>query len=298
MAGIFISYRRDDTAGHAGRLYDRLVEHFGRERVFMDVDTIEPGQDFVEVIGERVRSSGAVVVLIGKEWLLADASGRNRLNDPTDFVRLEIASSLEQGTPVIPVLVEDASMPRAEDLPQPLQALSRHQALTISDARFHAEVADLIRVLQQYVAPRDTAKHLLDRVQKTGRWLTITAAAVVICILTSGVYWWQAEQDTDKISGRWKAELFAAGEKPLSVLLDLQVTGTKLLGTVSYPTGESGIRDGTRDGNHISFQTQHVPQFETQPVVIRFEGELAGNKLRLVMQTDQNSRRLTAVRTQ
>jgi len=299
MAGIFISYRRDDTAGHAGRLFDRLVEHFGRERVFMDVDTIEPGQDFVAVIGERVRSSGAVIVLIGKEWLLAaDALGRNRLNDPTDFVRLEIASSLEQGTPVIPVLVEDATMPRAEDLPQPLQALSRHQALTISDARFHAEVADLIRVLQQYVTPSDSAKQLLDRVQKTGRWLTISAAAVVIGILLSGVYWWQAEQDTDKISGQWKAELSAAGEKPLSVLLDLQVAGTRLLGTVSYPTGESGIRDGTRDGNHISFQTQHVPQFETQPVVIPFEGELAGNQLKLVMQTDQNSRRLTAVRTQ
>ena len=97
MPGIFISYRRDDTAGHAGRLFDRLAEHFGRERVFMDVDTIQPGQDFAEVIGERVRSSGAVIVLIGKEWLLAtDASGDIRLNDPADFVRLEIVSALQR----------------------------------------------------------------------------------------------------------------------------------------------------------------------------------------------------------
>jgi hypothetical protein len=299
MPGIFISYRRDDTAGHAGRLFDRMIEHFGRERVFMDVDTIQPGQDFAEVIGERVRSSGAVIVLIGKEWLLAtDASGNIRLNDPADFVRLEIASALQQSTPVIPVLVEDAAMPRAEDLPQPLQALARHQALTISDARFHAEAADLIRVLERYVPPGEAPPQAPDQTRKPGRWRAATATAVIVCILAAGTYWWHAAQGKGEISGRWQAELSAPGEKPLAVLLDLEAAGTKLLGTVSYPTGESGIRDGIRNGNHISFQTQHIPQFETQPVIIRFEGELAGNELKLVMQTDQGIRRLTAVRTQ
>ena len=298
MPGIFISYRRDDTAGHAGRLFDRMAEHFGRERVFMDVDTIQPGQDFAEVIGERVRSSGAVIVLIGKEWLLAtDTAGNIRLSDPADFVRLEIASALQQATPVIPVLVEDATMPRAEDLPQPLQALARHQALAISDARFHAEAADLIRVLEQYVLP-GVAQQAPDRTKAPGRWRAATATAVIVCVLAAGAYWWHTAQGKGEISGRWKAELSAPGEKPLAVFLDLEAAGTKLLGTVSYPTGESGIRDGIRNGNHISFQTQHVPQFETQPVIIRFEGEFAGNELKLVMQTDQGIRRLSAVRTQ
>lgn len=298
MPGIFISYRRDDTAGHAGRLFDRMAEHFGRERVFMDVDTIQPGQDFAEVIGERVRSSGAVIVLIGKEWLLAtDPAGNIRLSDPADFVRLEIASALQQATPVIPVLVEDATMPRAEDLPQPLQALARHQALAISDARFHAEAADLIRVLEQYVLP-GVAQQAPDRTKTPRRWRAATATAVIVCVLAAGAYWWHTAQGKGEISGRWKAELSAPGEKPLAVFLDLEAAGTKLLGTVSYPTGESGIRDGIRNGNHISFQTQHVPQFETQPVIIRFEGEFAGNELKLVMQTDQGIRRLSAVRTQ
>ena len=275
-----------------------MAEHFGRERVFMDVDTIQPGQDFAEVIGERVRSSGAVIVLIGKEWLLAtDPAGNIRLSDPADFVRLEIASALQQATPVIPVLVEDATMPRAEDLPQPLQALARHQALAISDARFHAEAADLIRVLEQYVLP-GVAQQAPDRTKKPGRWRAATATAVIVCVLAAGAYWWHTAQGKGEISGRWKAELSAPGEKPLAVFLDLEAAGTKLLGTVSYPTGQSGIRDGIRNGNHISFQTQHVPQFETQPVIIRFEGEFAGNELKLVMQTDQGIRRLSAVRTQ
>ena len=275
-----------------------MAEHFGRERVFMDVDTIQPGQDFAEVIGERVRSSGAVIVLIGKEWLLAtDPAGNIRLSDPADFVRLEIASALQQATPVIPVLVEDATMPRAEDLPQPLQALARHQALAISDARFHAEAADLIRVLEQYVLP-GVAQQAPDRTKTPRRWRAATATAVIVCVLAAGAYWWHTAQGKGEISGRWKAELSAPGEKPLAVFLDLEAAGTKLLGTVSYPTGESGIRDGIRNGNHISFQTQHVPQFETQPVIIRFEGEFAGNELKLVMQTDQGIRRLSAVRTQ
>jgi len=275
-----------------------MAEHFGRERVFMDVDTIQPGQDFAEVIGERVRSSGAVIVLIGKEWLLAtDTAGNIRLSDPADFVRLEISSALQQATPVIPVLVEDATMPRAEDLPQPLQALARHQALAISDARFHAEAADLIRVLEQYVLP-GVAQQAPDRTKTPRRWRAATATAVIVCVLAAGAYWWHTAQGKGEISGRWKAELSAPGEKPLAVFLDLEAAGTKLLGTVSYPTGQSGIRDGIRNGNHISFQTQHVPQFETQPVIIRFEGEFAGNELKLVMQTDQGIRRLSAVRTQ
>ena len=96
MGGVFISYRRDDTAGYAGRLYDALTAHFGRDLVFIDVDSIRAGQNFVDVIDGWIASCSVVIVLIGKGWLnSADARGR-RLDDPQDFVRLEVASALRQ----------------------------------------------------------------------------------------------------------------------------------------------------------------------------------------------------------
>src|SRR5262249_42731377 len=116
-ANIFINYRREDSAGHAGRLFDRLSSHFAG-RGFMDIETIERGVDFVEVIEKAVGSCEVLIVMIGREWVrLKDASGRRRLDDPDDFVRLEIASALARDIRVIPVLVEGAPMPRSEDLP-------------------------------------------------------------------------------------------------------------------------------------------------------------------------------------
>ncbi len=118
MARIFISYRRDDSSGHAGRLYDHLTGHFGQGQVFMDVDAIQPGLHFVEVVQEAVSACDALIAVIGQEWLeVSDASGTRRLDDPSDMVRLEIATALERGIPVIPVLVRGVQMPREADLP-------------------------------------------------------------------------------------------------------------------------------------------------------------------------------------
>ena len=98
MAGIFISYRRDDSAGHAGRLYDRLSDHFGPDQVFMDVDAIKPGQDFVDAVRQAVGGCDGLVAIIGREWLtISDATGARRLDDPEDLVRLEIATALGSG---------------------------------------------------------------------------------------------------------------------------------------------------------------------------------------------------------
>src|SRR5437868_8786600 len=101
---VFISYRRSDCAGHAGRLYDQLSEHFGEHNVFMDVDRIGPGADFVSVIKKSVISCDVLLAVIGRRWLSADGS-TNRLADPDDFVRLEIVSALRQGIFIIPVLM-------------------------------------------------------------------------------------------------------------------------------------------------------------------------------------------------
>src|SRR5215472_267 len=123
---IFMSYRREETAYPAGWLFDRLVDHFGREQVFKDVDSIELGDDFAEVITTAVESCEVLLALIGNRWLTATGrDGRRRLDDPHDFVRLEIEAALTRNVRVIPVLVAGAQMPQAEDLPASLTRLVR-----------------------------------------------------------------------------------------------------------------------------------------------------------------------------
>lgn len=150
MDGIFISYRRDDSAGYAGRLYDRLAAHFGAERVFMDVEGIEPGTDFVDAIEKAVGSCRVLIVLIGDEWASAtDAAGRRRLDDPNDFIRLETSAALKRGIRVVPVLVDGTTMPRPESLPEDLHALTRRQAVEISHKQWDASTGELIRTLER-----------------------------------------------------------------------------------------------------------------------------------------------------
>jgi TIR domain-containing protein/Sel1 repeat-containing protein len=163
MARIFLSYRREDSGGWAGRLYDRLSRHFGDEHVFMDIDTIEPGLDFVEVIQQAVQSCDVLIALIGRQWLtVAGATGQPRLANPEDFVRLEIATALERNIRVIPVLVQDAPMPRAADLPDDLKRLSRRNAIEIRDTRFHSDVDRLITVLDS--VPSSATPQIRERV--------------------------------------------------------------------------------------------------------------------------------------
>ena len=143
--GIFISYRREETAGQAGRLYDRLSGRFGAGRVFMDVDSIAIGVDFTTAITEAVSGCDILLALIGREWLtLTDSRGQRRLDDPDDFVRVEIEAALQRDIRVVPVLVEGAVLPQAADLPTSLRMLVRRQALMLSHVGFGAEVSRLI----------------------------------------------------------------------------------------------------------------------------------------------------------
>jgi biotin carboxyl carrier protein len=146
---IFMCYRRQDSGGQAGRLYDRLAERFGEDQVFMDIDRIEPGQDFVEVIEKAVGSCWLTLVVIGRDWLtLTDAEGRRRLDAPEDYVRLEIAAALARDIVVIPVLVQDARVPRSTDLPAAIAKLSRRQTVELRDTRWREDVGRLLKVLE------------------------------------------------------------------------------------------------------------------------------------------------------
>jgi TIR domain len=151
---IFISYRRDDTEGEAGRLFDDLTREFGSNSVFMDVAGIRPGVDFVQAIEQNVADCGVLLAIIGPTWAtIASASGQRRLDDPNDFVVLEIASALKREVPVIPVLVHSAKMPTQDQLPESLKSFSHRNSVELSHARWPSDVQLLIGALNSYVAP-------------------------------------------------------------------------------------------------------------------------------------------------
>jgi DNA polymerase III delta prime subunit len=154
MPRVFISYRREDCAAVAGRLYDRLNQRFGATNVFRDIDAIDAGAQFAGVIAERIRTCDALIALIGKNWLDArDVEGRRRLDQPRDFVAVEISEALAQGKLVIPALIEGAPMPTREALPPHMASLADRQAIPIGDSRFDYDVGRLIGVIEKVIPP-------------------------------------------------------------------------------------------------------------------------------------------------
>jgi len=184
MPGIFISYRREDSPGHAGRIFDRLRSRFGSDVVFMDVAAIEPGVDFVEVLHKAVGSCDALLAVIGPQWLSATHDGKRRLDDPRDFVRIEIAGALQRNVRVLPVLVEGASLPPADSLPADLHALARRQAIDLRDARWDDDIDRLVEGLEKFLKPavveaRGQAK------RSPGRGIAIGVVAALILVVAA-----------------------------------------------------------------------------------------------------------------
>src|SRR5580692_2239720 len=151
--GIFLSYRRADAAPYALLLRSQLRERIPDARVFMDLDSIEAGVDFAEVIGEAIDSCAVLVVLIGRQWAtLADEEGQRRLDNPDDYVRFEVQAALERGVRVIPVLVDGARPLRQQQLPSELQKLARLNALELSYGRYEYDADRLLNLLQRVLA--------------------------------------------------------------------------------------------------------------------------------------------------
>jgi hypothetical protein len=149
---VFISYRRDAGAGYAGRIADTLVEHFGEDKVFRDIDSLEPGLDFAEAIERAIESSEVLIAVIGKNWLTAtDAAGQKRLENPDDYVRTEIATALKRNIRVIPLLIQGAAMPSARELPDDLAPLSRRNAFEIHDSSWRDDIRRLVTALERAI---------------------------------------------------------------------------------------------------------------------------------------------------
>ena len=187
---IFINYRREDSAGFAGRLADSLGAWFGPERVFRDVSGIDYGEDFEAAIDGKLGESGAIVVVIGERWLAAvHADGTRRLDDPHDYVCREISLALANGVAVVPVLIGGASMPRPEELPEALKDLAKRNAITVSDERWNFDVERLAKVLAIDV-PGSVAQRRLDRAKWVSLLLIVAAATVSVAMFCRAVLAW------------------------------------------------------------------------------------------------------------
>lgn len=196
---VFISYRRADTSGHAGRLSDDLKQHFGRSVAFRDIDSIEAGADFVHALERAIDDARACIVLIGDTWLSAQAAdGSRRLDRIDDHVRREIEMALD--TPkllILPVLVEGATMPSADELPASLQRLARLQAVELSESRWDYDVSRLAGVLRDAGVAAPAPRSL-------PRWLVPLLAALLAALIAAAMlHWLSDDDDIEAYTGLW-----------------------------------------------------------------------------------------------
>jgi hypothetical protein len=190
---VFLSYRRGDVGGYAGRLHDDLVPHLGSKNVFQDVAAIAAGQDFAQVIDRQLDDTDAVLAVLGPGWLTASTdAGTPRLDNADDYVRLELSRALRRGIPVVPVLVGGARLPAADELPADLTELARRQSVTLRDETWHADVHGLVRSLRG--EPAVPTRHR--------RRLVAGVAALAVAALAGGGWWWSTasgEDDEDAV---------------------------------------------------------------------------------------------------
>jgi hypothetical protein len=291
VSSFFISYRRQDSGGHAGRLSDRLVARFGNDHVFMDVQDIEPGQNYAASIEATLARCTHLLAVVGPRWLeILKARGAAG----EDLVRHEISLAMKGGVTVIPVLVGGARMPSKADLPAELATFERCQAVEIRDDRFDDDCNELMAFLGA-----DSAR--TGRISRRA----LIAAAVVAVVAAAVYFSWprtprapeaaralgapqaseapRASDAPPSLTGEWIGQFQKSGQKPYRIRLRLAQTGKLLAGSVEYPTGDGPIVESRiEDDGTFTFATQHTPNFESEPATIRFQGQVVNGELRLV----------------
>jgi hypothetical protein len=204
MINVFISYRRDDSAGYAGRLADALEKRLGNDTVFRDVEDIKPGEDFVKAIERNLQNARVFLVIIGKDWFaVKDNQGRRRLDIPKDYVRIEIESALRLKVLLIPVLVEGAVMPKPEELPRTIAALANRHAIDMTDSRWEEDIERLIDTFNAFPDERPRDRSLASK----HKWLKrITLSSALILITGIVLFIFQTYFLIPDVSGHWYFE--------------------------------------------------------------------------------------------
>lgn len=209
MSGVFISYRRGFSTAYARQIYEKLSASFGSERVFYDIDTIEAGADFIEVIESTIDRSGLMVVVIDPTWVsAANPDGSLRLHDEDDPVRLEVSRGLVRDITVLPVLVGGARMPRAEELPANLQALVRRNAHELSDTRWKSDMDALVGKASKATGIEPGAAQAAKGGRGSRRTLTIAgAAAALLAVVVAALFLSGTFGGSDEASGKSTASI-------------------------------------------------------------------------------------------
>jgi hypothetical protein len=314
MSGIFISYRRDDSEGQAGRLFEGLKARYGQDRVFIDVAGIEPGRDFRRIIEEHVGSCDVLLALIGKNWLhAADKDGRRRLDIPEDFVRLEIAAALRRDIAVIPVLVQGAAMPSKEDLPPDLQALAWRNAAELRHTRWDADFAELAATLQThsgYVGPSEARPR---RRVSPWRWAVLAALplavlaiaiALVLRLDNVGVPLSDARNSSSsgaagvveaapvvRIDGRWKGNVTYDWGPTFDETFTLRLVGGTVTGSAGFLGQGRTILEGSLEGSSLRFVTKRIVTAgsDQREVVNRYAGTVEADKIDMVLSIEDTA---------
>jgi hypothetical protein len=224
MSQIFISYRREDRPEAAGRIYDRLKSHFGEKQVFFDIDSIPPGIDFREYIREYVAKCDVLIVIIGDRWIVKDDQGISRLENLSDFVRIEIEAALKRNIPVIPVPVGKAKVPALDDLPASIKDLHYRNAYEVrSGTSFEGHLQRLISGIEMSFQKTKTAPKRTKSKEKKGSpkrkpWKWALIGVVIVAIADIGFFVFQNMQQNEAlkefvITTSSTPKIVTAGEK-------------------------------------------------------------------------------------
>lgn len=291
MPGLFISYRRDDQAGFAGRLADALGEAFGAENVFRDIEDIRPGDDFVVTLQKQLDGVRVVLVMIGPAWLSASRNGIRRLDDPDDFVRREIEAGLEAGKLVIPVLVGGALMPAEADLPPTLAGLSRRQAVVLSDAGWRGDVERLVTTL------RDLLPGIGKKKPETrSGWILRAGLALLVLLAVFAMLRFLPEktaatnqQAAAEIAGRWTARVKYAWGDEYQEVFQFKMLGEQVHGSASYLTSRLTIEQVSLEDGWLRFITRSREMMGSdslgKDVIHRYTGQVAPEGIRFTLES-------------
>ncbi|MDP3224546.1 MAG: toll/interleukin-1 receptor domain-containing protein [Rubrivivax sp.] len=291
---IFISYRRDDSSGYARALATDLARHWGEEKVFIDVDDIGDGQPFADVISQAVGRSEVLLVLIGPRWMGLREGQPPRLHDSDDFVRREVATALDRGMQVIPVLLDGARMPADSDLPTPLQALAGRHALELRHSHYAADLERLLSALRQTLGDGPLSTPLstpLPAPPRRAGWWLLAAAAV---LLPTG--WWLLQAGAPvrpDINGRWQAEVeYDWPNSRYTEQFQFRGEGALLQGTATFLRAPREVLQGRAEGDVLDFITHsiEVSSGEAQrQKTQRYRARLVANELHVDLQIEGGS---------
>jgi len=292
MPGIFISYRRDDQAGFAGRLADVLTSTFGADNVFRDIEDIHPGEDFVVALEQQLATVDVMLVMIGPAWLTTSRDGVRRLDEADDFVRREIEAGLKSGKAVLPVLVGGAAMPVEKDLPPAISGLARRQALILSDSGWTSDVARLVETIRPRVP-------VSRRLTPNSRRLRGLAGLALFALLVVGLkaFWPErsggvpepvSAEVASSVAGPWEARVKYDWGAEHSERFDLRVDQGEVHGTASYLGVARTVEQGRLAGERLDFVTHSREVMGDGPgreVTHRYRGVLKQGEWHVVLES-------------